>query len=146
MKQPILACIDLTEVDAAVLDAAAELATALSAGVMILHVTQPDPDFVGFEAGPQSVRDQWADKYRQQHRKLQQHVEQLTGLGLQADALVVQGAAAEAITEHAESLDARLIILGSRGHGKVHDLLLGSVPATVTRQSRRRILLIPPVH
>ena len=47
--------------------------------VFVLHVAAPDPDFVGYEAGPQSVRDQRANELREEHRELEALAERLTG-------------------------------------------------------------------
>ena len=39
--------------------------------VYLLHVAEPDPDFVGFEAGPDVVRAQVADEFHREHEMIQ---------------------------------------------------------------------------
>jgi nucleotide-binding universal stress UspA family protein len=51
--------------------------------------------------------------------------------------------AAEKITEQAERLGAELIVLGSQGHGKLRQLLLGSVADAVLRNARVPVLIVP---
>jgi nucleotide-binding universal stress UspA family protein len=55
MKQ-ILAALDLSAVSDAVVDRAVSIARAFTARLVLLHVAAPDPDFVGFEAGPRTTR------------------------------------------------------------------------------------------
>jgi nucleotide-binding universal stress UspA family protein len=54
---------------------------------------------------------------------------------------VAEGRAATAILSIADEVDADLIVLGSRGRGPIRSMLLGSVSAEVTSQSRRSVLV-----
>ena len=139
----ILACIDFSDVTDRVLDAAAKLSRALGAELIVLYVAAPDPAFVGYEVGPQSVRDQVAEQLREQHRQLGTRVSALVGSGVNARPLMVQGAVAESICEHAERLGAELVVLGSHGHGKLHHLLVGSVADAVLRRAHVPVLMVP---
>ena len=49
----LLVAVDLSESTEKVVKKAEEIASAISAKVWILHVAAPDPDFVGYEPGPQ---------------------------------------------------------------------------------------------
>src|SRR5262245_12092339 len=69
--QRILAAVDFSEITDAVIRAAAAQARAFAGGLWLIHVAAPDPDFVGFDAGPQTVRDSRAAKVRQEHRTMQ---------------------------------------------------------------------------
>jgi nucleotide-binding universal stress UspA family protein len=66
----ILAAIDFSPVSAAVVEHAASLANAFSAEPTLIHAAAPDPDFVGFGAGPQTVRDDRAREIHTEHREL----------------------------------------------------------------------------
>jgi nucleotide-binding universal stress UspA family protein len=142
----ILACIDFSDVTDRVLDAAARLSRALGAELVVLHVAAPDPAFVGYDPGPQSVRDNVAEELREQHRELGTRVSALVAGGVNARALMVQGATAERISEHAERLGAEFVVLGSHGHGKLHHLLVGSVADAVLRRARVPVLTVPARH
>lgn len=54
-----------------------------------------------------------------------------------------QAVASEAIVEAADELDARLIVLGSRGRRGVGALLLGSTSTNVLHHTRRPTLVVP---
>ena len=139
----ILACIDLSPVSNAVLDNAAELAQGLGLELVVLLVAAPDPDFVGYEAGPKSVRDQVAHHLKDDHTELRRRVEALAAKGVAARPLMTQGPAAEQIVKHAQSLGARIVVIGSHGHGKLYDLLVGSVADAVLRQSTIPVMMVP---
>ena len=49
--------LDLSESTDKIVQKVEEIAKALSAKVWLLHVADPDPDFVGWDAGPQSGGD-----------------------------------------------------------------------------------------
>ena len=72
------------------------------AHVWILHVAAPDPAFVGFEAGPDVVRDQRAETLRSEHRELTRIAEVFRNAGIEATALLVQGETVETILDQAE--------------------------------------------
>ena len=63
--------------------------------------------------------------------------------GLDATALLVEGAAAELIVEQAAKLDVDMIIVGSHGHGAMRQLLLGSVSEGVLHRSKCPVLVVP---
>jgi nucleotide-binding universal stress UspA family protein len=68
----LLAAVDFSPVSERVLEVARELAWDEGARVLLLHVAEPDPAFVGYEAGPQVVRDQVAEEFRGQRKALQE--------------------------------------------------------------------------
>lgn len=139
----IMVPIDFSEVTAAVIATAESLAQAYSARLWLIHVAAPDPEFVGFEVGPQSVRDQRADHLREEHRHLQDEAIRLRDAGIDATALLVQGPTVEKILSEAERLEADWIVLGSHGHGAAYRALLGSVSENVVRKATHPITIVP---
>jgi nucleotide-binding universal stress UspA family protein len=138
----VLACLDLSDQSEAVLGCAARLATALGEELVVLHVAAPDPEFVGYDVGPQSVRDQIAARLRADHRELEERVKLAAG-ALRTRALMVQGSPAERIEEHAQRLGADLMVLGSHGHGRLHQLLVGSVANAVLKRATIPVVIVP---
>lgn len=139
----ILAAVDFSEVSDAVVSHAASLAQAFSARLLLLHVAAPDPEFVGLEVGPQTVRDARADELRREHRELQRRASELRDRGFNAEAFLIQGPTVDTILERAEHLDADLLVLGSHGHGAAYRALLGSISGGVLRRATVPVLIVP---
>jgi nucleotide-binding universal stress UspA family protein len=139
----IVVAIDFSEVTPALLEAATRFARALSSEVYLIHVEAPEPSFVGYEVGPQTVRDDVARRIRREHRDLQALADGLGADGVTATALLVQGPAVEKILSEAHRLRADLIVMGTHGHGRLHRVLVGSVGEGVLRRASCPVLFVP---
>lgn len=62
--------------------------------------------------------------------------------GIHASSKLLSGNAADEIVAYADSEDADLIVIGSRGHGTIASVLLGSVSRRVLSESRRPVAVI----
>lgn len=113
------------------------------ADVVVLHVAEPNPAFVGFEGGPGEVRDQIAAEFREEHRAVQALADRLRNDGIDATALLVQGPTAATILEQARRAESDVIVVGSHGRSAVYDLIAGSVSAEVIRKSDVPVLVVP---
>lgn len=58
-------------------------------------------------------------------------------------AVVRTGHAAEEILRFADEIGTALIVIGSRGHGKLEQLLIGTTAERVVRQARCPVLVVP---
>jgi nucleotide-binding universal stress UspA family protein len=139
----LLAALDFSEVSEKVLEQAAALAEAFAAELTLVHVAAPDPDFVGYEAGPDTVREARAHELRGEHRQLQEMADGLRARGLDAKALLIQGPTIEKILEETKQLGADVIVIGSHGHGALHRALLGSVSEGVVRGAGCPVHVVP---
>jgi nucleotide-binding universal stress UspA family protein len=139
----VLIAIDFSAVTLRQLAAVTRLVRNRPAVVYLLHVAQPDPAFVGFEAGPAVVRDQVAAEFHREHRDLQRLAGELREMCPDTTALLVQGPTVETILGEAGKLGADLVVVGSHGHGAAYDLLVGSVSAGVIRKSSVPVLVVP---
>ncbi|MGE3103736.1 MAG: universal stress protein [Lysobacterales bacterium] len=139
----VLVAVDLSPAADKVIAAAERVALAIGAEVFVLHVAEPEPDFVGYDAGPNVVRQQVADEYRREHRAVQDLAERLRAAGVRATALLIQGPTAATTLREAVRLNAELIVVGSHGHGAVYDVLVGSYSAAILRQSPVPVLVVP---
>ncbi len=111
--------------------------------VYLLHVAEPDPSFVGYEAGPDEVRHDVAVEFKREHEQLHAMADRLREQGHEVNALMVQGPTVQTILEQAEKLEAEVIVVGSHGRGKLFDLVVGSVSAGVIRKSPVPVLVVP---
>ena len=139
----VLVALDFSPVTADVMRAATEVAGAFGAFVRLVHIAAPNPDFVGYEAGPQTVRDVIAVHLRDDHRKLQELELEMRKAGVNVTALLVQGDTVGKILKEASDFGADLIVVGSHGHSALHDLIAGSVAEGVLRKSPCPVLVVP---
>jgi nucleotide-binding universal stress UspA family protein len=141
--QTILVSLDFSDVSPAVAEAALQMAQNFAARVVLLHISSPEPDFVGFEAGPMAVRQTTAQEIRAEHRELEEYKGRFAAAGLNVVALHIQGSYAEKVLEEAQTHGAGLIVLGSHGHGVLYNLLVGSVTADVVKGAKCPVLIVP---
>jgi len=139
----ILVAVDLSPASENVVEAAGKIAKLTGATVYVLHAAEPEPDFVGYDAGPEVVRTQVAQELRKEHRDVQALAETLRSDGVDATALLVRGPTVETTLKEAESLEAELIVVGTHGHGAVYDVLIGSYSAGIIRKSKLPVLVVP---
>ena len=139
----ILVAVDLSPASQIVVEAAGRVAKLTGAKIYVIHAAEPEPDFVGYDAGPEIVRTQVANELRQEHRDVQALAQKLRDDGLDATALLVRGPTVETMLKEADSLEAELIVLGTHGHGAVYDVLIGSYSAGIIRKSKLPVLVVP---
>src|SRR3954469_5020385 len=83
----ILVPVDFSDVTARLIETAQRFAAAFGSRVVLLNVAEPEPDFVGFEAGPPAVRMNVARDFKAERQRLDELKTQLTSSGGEAVAL-----------------------------------------------------------
>ncbi|HMP77613.1 MAG TPA: universal stress protein [Kiritimatiellia bacterium] len=141
----ILVPVDFSSTTDAVIGVGAALAKSLGAELFLLHVAQPEPEFITYEPGPASVRQAVAREISEEHRKLHALDRALEAQGLTVTSLVIQGYIVEKIIQEIERLQIDLVVMGSHGHGALHHLLLGSVSEGVMRKTTCPVLIVPSI-
>jgi nucleotide-binding universal stress UspA family protein len=149
----LLVGLDLSDSTDKVVERVEDIAKALSAKVWLLHATKPEPadlyraghepDSMGLAEDPQLVRDSLAKRFHAEHRRIQEISDRLRKAGLDATALLVQGAAVEATLDEASRLGVDMIVVGSHGRGKMYKLLLGSVSEGILHGAECPVLIVP---
>jgi nucleotide-binding universal stress UspA family protein len=115
----------------------------MSATVKLLHVAEAEPDFVGYDAGPEVVRDQVAKELREEHRAVQIQSEKLRDAGIDASASILRGPILATVLSESDKFGADLLIVGSHGFGAVYDLLVGSISRGLIKESSIPVLVVP---
>jgi nucleotide-binding universal stress UspA family protein len=111
----ILVAVDLSEATPRVMQVTERVARQSEGKVRLLHVAEAEPDFMGYDAGPEVVRDQVAKEFRDEHKSIQAYAEQLREAGLDASARLIQGPIVETVFNEAKRFEADMLIVGSHG-------------------------------
>ena len=139
----LIVAVDFSDPTDLILRVARRLAKSLDASVWVVHVAEPEPDFVGYDAGPEVVRGQVAKELREEHRRLQQYTDQLREADVDAKAMLVRGPTVQSLLEMAEKQGADLIVVGSHGRGMVAEAILGSISQGLIRAGRWPVTVVP---
>jgi len=139
----ILVAIDFEEQTDRLLDVVAAYAKAFKAKVWLVHIAAPDPDFIGYEPGPQYIRDARAEELREEHRQIQAYAQGLKDDGIDSDGLLIQGATIELIIEESEKLEADLIITGHHEHNALYKTFFHELAPEIIDNSKVPVLVVP---
>ena len=139
----ILVTVDFEEKAVLLVEKAAEIAKKFNSKVWLVHIVAPDPDFIGYEVGPQYIRDSRAEELRKEHKLIQKHTQKLKSEGINAEGLLIQGATREMIIKETEKLKIDLIVIGHHKHSLLFKIFAGSVASEVIKHSSVPILLVP---
>ncbi|MCX7621591.1 MAG: universal stress protein [Acidimicrobiales bacterium] len=141
----VLACVDFSGASIDVAEQAVRLARAFGGGVHLLHVAAPEPEIAGYDKDPIAnfTRRDRAEQLVEEHRQLRELAASLGEAGVKVVPLVVMGDTVSKILEEAARVHAAVIVIGSHGHGGLHQLLLGSVSEAVIRHSTRPVMIVP---
>jgi nucleotide-binding universal stress UspA family protein len=82
-----------------------------------------------------------ADLREQAERTLAEAADRLTRPGRTVEQTVLRGRPASEIVKEAEQTGADLIVVGSRGHGTIEEMLLGSVSAEIVDHAKVPVLV-----
>lgn len=135
----ILAAVDGSVHSAEVVNKAIEMAQAFQAKIVLLHVRQKIPDFLGHPYYQQVL-----DKYIAQAEKVvAPHKTVLDESGIDYEVLILAGDPAEAINEAAQIEKCELIVMGTRGLSGLQGLALGSVSQKLLHSAGSMVLVVP---
>jgi nucleotide-binding universal stress UspA family protein len=136
----ILLCVDPSENSAAAVRAVAAQCRPQEVEVRVLHVLQP----ITLMAAPQMdpmYTPELQDEGGEARKLVDRIAGELRSAGFQAQSVVAKGDIRETIVNIAETWPADLIVMGSRGHGGLKRLLLGSVAEFVARHAPCSVLI-----
>jgi nucleotide-binding universal stress UspA family protein len=79
---------------------------------------------------------------KEDEEPLEEALELAEQAGIKAHRRLLRGDAVDEIVAYADTIDADLIVVGSRGHGALASALLGSVSRGILREARRPVLVV----
>jgi nucleotide-binding universal stress UspA family protein len=110
-----------------------------------LHVLTVGPDLPLYELPehPAEFEDVLRENRRRAKEVLEQQAKRIEEAGVTVkETHLLEGRADEEIVELAEEIGAGLIVMGSRGHGRLRRTLLGSVSDAVVRHAHCPVTIV----
>ena len=141
----ILGCVDFSDATDAVVVEAVRLARQAGNRLHLVHVAAEESALAGYDEGPVAVhtRDDRAHQLTDEHQRLRDLAAAHATDGLEIVPLLIMGATVATIVAEAERIDASTIVVGSHGHSKLREVLLGSVSHGVLRHAGRPVVVVP---
>ena len=143
MAGEILVPLDFSDATEAVVATAGRFAKAMGLSVTLIHAVRAEGDFIGYEVGPQYIRDHVAEALWTQHEALETYQKQLTTEGIETVALLVPGDPAHKLPEEIDRVGPELVVIASHGHGALYHLLAGSVCQAVLAHAACPVVVVP---
>ena len=137
MYSRILVTLENSPADITILTHVRELAKALEASVILIHVAD---GWAARNANALQLRE--SEEMRDDRAYLEQCRADLETAGVEADAVLASGDPSEEIVSAAERENVDLIAMATHGHRFLNDLVRGSVANDVRHRSRVPVLLV----
>jgi nucleotide-binding universal stress UspA family protein len=137
--------VDFSAVTDKVIDAALDLARAYKGRIVLLHIIQPTVGPGGEYALPSEILEEVVtSNQRAALQKLDGRRESFRSIGIECQVAAETGAPDRVILDAAEKHKADFVIMGSHGHGKLYDFLVGSTASGVIKKAKCAVIVIPP--
>lgn len=136
--------VDFSPVTDEVIDTAVNFARAFGGKVSLIHVVQPPVVTSEFALPVDVLQEALTAGEKAAREKLDRYAAMLREAGLSCDVSVVHGPPVTMIREEADKAKADYIILGSHGHGKLYDFLVGSTASGIIKKARCGVIIVPP--
>src|SRR5688500_2079488 len=108
-----------------------------------LHVVHVGESPLVYHPERHAYRAGYEEHEKEAQQLLEAQVQRIEGAGAtEARAHLRMGRADEEIVELAQSIDAGLIVMGSRGHGRLRRALVGSVSESVVRYAHCPVTIV----
>jgi nucleotide-binding universal stress UspA family protein len=122
------------------LTTAADLAKSTDSELHVLHVGEVP---LVYHPERHAYRAEYEEHEKEAQQLLEAQVQRIDGAGATvAQTHLRMGRADEEIVELAQSIEAGLIVMGSRGHGRLRRALVGSVSESVIRHAHCPVTIV----
>lgn len=135
--------IDLNEKTDELINKAQNLAREYGAKLWILHVASPITDFIGFDVTITYPAESYETIREGLLKQLQHYVDDTNKQGIEAEGILLEGAATEVIISESKKRRVDLIICGHHEHSVLYHMLFGSTSASVVRNSEIPVMVFP---
>ena len=134
--------IEGTELTSPLIKTTMQLAAGFASKVWLIHIV-PRLGTTPFTVPRELLRDHAATELHHEHKIMHQLTAAMRDRGIDATALLVEGATVKTILAEAERLDADLIVVGSHSHSGLYRALLDGTEERLLNDSKRPILFVP---
>ena len=139
----ILVAVGLDDGSQLLVEKAAEQAEKFGSKVWVLHIADPEPDFVGNKVGPQYIRDIRVKELLAEHHLVRKYSDFLKAKNIDADGLLIAGATVKLIMEEIEKLNIDLVIICRHQHSLLYKIFTGTTHSAVANKSKVPVLIVP---
>ena len=136
--------IDFSSITEMVIDSAMGFARAFNGKVVLLHIVQTPVIATSEYALPAEVVQEAVTVSRTaSQKKLSVYTKLFQEAGIGCDSKTLVGAPVSLIRNEAANCGADFVIMGSHGHGKLYDFLVGSTASGVLKKAKCGVIVIP---
>ena len=135
--------VDFSAVSGKIIDAAITFARSLGGKVALLHVIPPPIITTEYALPVEAMQEAIVTGERAATNKLEAYSALFRSAGLTVESVMRHGPPVHAILDEAAKANADFIIMGSHGHGKIYDLLVGSTASGVLKGAHCGVIIMP---
>ena len=135
--------VDFSAVSEDIVNTAVSFARSFGGKVILLHIIQPPIVTSEYALPVDAVQEAIATSEKSAVTKFAAFTGRFQAADLEAEAVVRHGPPVFTILEEAANVKADFIIMGSHGHGKIYDLLVGSTASGVIKGARCGVIIMP---
>ncbi|HMV43179.1 MAG TPA: universal stress protein [Leptospiraceae bacterium] len=125
------------------LEKARSIAEKFGSKLWLVHIAAPNPDFIGYDVGPQYIRDHRAGELKKEHNLLKKYADEFKEKNIEAEGLLVQGATVDMILKESAKLKIDLVIIGHHKHNLLHKIFIQDIDETIAHESNVPVLMVP---
>lgn len=119
-------------------DVAVKYAKCFSLEICLVHISEVEPDFIGYDVGPENERQWRSQELRHEHRMLEDGVKRIIKSGVAAGYVMKDGSATSAIIGILEEKKAQVVML-TYGNTEIDKGLLKAI----NNESAYTVILVP---
>lgn len=140
----IIASVDFSDSTPKVIREAVALARMSDLPLVLCHVVEPTPQFVGGDATFEAVQIPMPQDLTPSQKQLEKIAEETREQYAKTNCTLLSGLAVEEILALAKASSASYLVLGSHGRGALYHLFAGSVVTGVLKKATCPVLVTPP--
>lgn len=139
----IIASVDFSDSTSSVIKTAVSLAKMSGLPLVLCHVAEPTPQFVGGDATFEAVQIPMPQDLTPSQHQLEQIERETRQEYPNTSSTLLSGLAVEEILELVRASSADYLVLGSHGRGALYHLFAGSVVTGVLKKAARPVVVVP---